>query len=274
MLMIFFRDLKSTESEAIVSLLRAIYCCDVGNIPLDVMTEYNLLTLVQQKMIPYAECVRYRVAPSGGLQQKLHDGANMAAEPFSRMMSYQCKDLLSKICSYWNSPEELQTCHREIYKHKMSFMDNTSEPKATHYTKDLPQTGGNYDIFKNYFQCMLTAYKDIKECVPILTRECERASMVAAKVIRMDLSILADVLQVIPDLRIISYHRDPRAIVWSRYKAWILSSHAKRDIFIEAKLLCERMLINVKKYISLKSRYPSNIITFRYEDLVQDPRKV
>ena len=83
--------------------------------------------------------------------------------------------------------------------------------------------------------------------------------------------MLETILKTIPDLKVIVYYRDPRAMVYSRWTTGLLSGISNQDISLEAKVLCNRMAEELDILPDLLNKYKDNILQIRYEDLIDRP---
>jgi len=99
--------------------------------------------------------------------------------------------------------------------------------------------------------------------------------MVAVEVIRAAMSDIEALVQRTPDLHLIYYVRDPRAIVYSRavttrntFQQASTDSFAERSnprssMIAEARILCMRMENDLKAKEYLERKYPGLIIDVR-----------
>ena len=133
------------------------------------------------------------------------------------------------------------------------------------------------DIVKTLFEqnrCRLDAERRGKSCLVRATDRCYQTSLVVAKVVRTSIAALERTLQRIPDLNVIYYARDPRAMVLSRHVA-DLAFYAKSDfrhsVVDEAKRLCAQMRGDLRSLKHFDRKYPGAIIRIRYEDFIRDP---
>ena len=93
--------------------------------------------------------------------------------------------------------------------------------------------------------------------------------------IRAAIVDLEPTIQRIPDVRLIHYVRDPRAVAVSQALVTALTfSVVDRRPTTEAQLLCQVMLDDLKAKRRLERRYPGAVLTVRYEDFVRDPKSV
>jgi hypothetical protein len=96
-----------------------------------------------------------------------------------------------------------------------------------------------------------------------------------AKILRVKMPVMDAVLQAIPDLHVIHYFRDPRAVFLSRDEGKTRNCQGSGEKFCFAfvETLCREMAEDIKLSAPLKSKYPKSFMTLRYEDLVHNPSK-
>ena len=113
-----------------------------------------------------------------------------------------------------------------------------------------------------------------KSCLVTATDRCHQTSMVVAKVVRTSIAALERTLQRVPDVNVVYYARDPRAMALSRHVA-DLAFYAKYDArhstVGEARLLCVQMWDDLVSVKHLERKYPGAFIRIRYEDFITDP---
>ena len=250
------RVLPQYERKAIVEGLKNIYNCDVNKLPIDVMTNYNLITLVQERSMDYAECVRLgKHKPNGSLALLMK--TPKWQQVVKSKAAFWCKRPLYGYCPRWFLNDNLYKCHDEIH--------SEYPKKVSHKPSYIPQR-----VMSAYQTCLNMSRKSCSPCFHLLADNCRSASVRVNKVIRLDPSLLEDLILAIPGLRVIVYHRDPRGIVASRMPVKLNSMLAGPDMVKEGQLLCGRMARDISHLIQLKARYPHNIMTLRYEDVTAD----
>src|SRR6218665_4038493 len=126
--------------------------------------------------------------------------------------------------------------------------------------------------FVYYHVCKAKAKFILANCMDTIESTCKRARLIALKVIRSRMKDLEMLIQRIPDIHVLYYTRDPRAIVISRLSLPfpLVFSSDERSVTAESKILCHRMWEDIKAKKLLERKYPGSITTIRYEDFVQD----
>lgn len=112
-------------------------------------------------------------------------------------------------------------------------------------------------------------------CQDVLRSSCSRANIVVAGIHRASMSDLELLIQRMPDVHLVFYVRDPRAIAVSRADPLTLQTYLNYDNWTavnESEFLCRRMWDDLEAKKRLEGRYPGSILTVRYEDFILDPR--
>ena len=122
-----------------------------------------------------------------------------------------------------------------------------------------------------HHRCRMDVDKQERRCRDAATDLCRRTSLVAMKVVRTSLAALERSLQRVPDLNVVFYTRDPRAVTLSRYTDDMTFYGMGHGIAEEAKVLCVQMLYDIWYLRRLERKYPTAFISLRYEDFVDDP---
>ena len=104
---------------------------------------------------------------------------------------------------------------------------------------------------------------------------CTSKKLRFGKVLRANMETMESVLQAIPDLHIVHYYRDPRAIATSAARVHGISwnSQNTQDIIPESVVLCDKIKKDIEEREQLQKIYPGAFITVNYEQLVTAPRQ-
>ena len=107
----------------------------------------------------------------------------------------------------------------------------------------------------------------ISKCLPLLVSACLNSPIRVVKVIRLRMDLVGDLVRWIPNLRVIHYTRDPRAILYSRW------STTRKKIYKdwETRAVCTKMAFDLDTRVKLSSNHRSSFLQVRYEDLVSNP---
>ena len=103
-------------------------------------------------------------------------------------------------------------------------------------------------------------------------------TLIAVKVIRTGLGLIEETLRNNPDLSVIHLVRDPRAMAASRYKSQKvldevmgIATSWQSSVAHLARMLCVRVLEDLRVKKRLEATYPGAVMTVKYEDFVTDP---
>jgi hypothetical protein len=112
----------------------------------------------------------------------------------------------------------------------------------------------------------------INPCLDKSIGVCRRTKFQVLEIVRMRMKDLSQTLDTFPDIHVIYFTRDPRAVIHSRVSTGKLTwdktntSHAR-----EASIFCPRISDDVMNLITINQRYPGVVHVVRYEDLVTNP---
>lgn len=121
-----------------------------------------------------------------------------------------------------------------------------------------------------YYQCQKS--RGIKNCLDRLLRACKPKANRILKVVRLRVSTLNYLLQILPGLKVVYLIRDPRGILHSLRKTGLIPEDKLKS---ESEKLCRRhMADDIPSAIELKGKYPNTIYTVKYETIVNDPLTV
>lgn len=123
------------------------------------------------------------------------------------------------------------------------------------YTKSL----------SDYHSCISPKFEG-SSCTSLLSELCKSSRIRVFKVVRFHMRGVQKLLQTDPNLGVIFYTRDPRAIMRSRMKI-----HRGMNISERADILCKKMRDDIKDFRELWRHYPENVLGLKYEDLSFNP---
>ena len=113
------------------------------------------------------------------------------------------------------------------------------------------------------------------DCLPVVTNECMKSPVRVIKSVRLSLDIVRPFLQRDSALKLIHLFRDPRGIIYSRLvkTRWYPLNITKGNftpIERHVRILCNRMLEDVKAGRRLMDQFPDRVELLRYEDLLSN----
>ena len=126
---------------------------------------------------------------------------------------------------------------------------------------------------KNYWNCLHKSpiQSSFDKCIVLAKHECEQRSIRAVKVMRMRLIDTEELVKRDPNFKVIHQLRDPRGALMSAKSINMFSRHSRKSIAEEAKIVCGKMLEDIRAYRTLKEKYPENYIQTKYENLADHP---
>ncbi|XP_014786036.1 carbohydrate sulfotransferase 4 [Octopus bimaculoides] len=110
----------------------------------------------------------------------------------------------------------------------------------------------------------------VNKCLPQLQNVCNSANVRIAKVIRLEMNLVPELLQSDSNLYVVHLMRDPRAILRSRSEIRAYSISEYKNV---AKKLCSQIYHNAIKNLELKKmpQFKERIMTLFYENLSENP---
>ncbi len=123
---------------------------------------------------------------------------------------------------------------------------------------------------QEYVRCLGPFQYASRLCIKKIKNKCERTHIKAAKIIRTTMGVMEDILNIHPkNTYIIHQLRDPRGTIVSRSKDNRLLIPG--DLRREAKLLCSKMLDDIRIRRDLEKKYPGVFLETYYESLADAP---
>ena len=167
-------------------------------------------------------------------------------------------------CIQVPSWEELEYCYRNSVN-----KDGTVKP----WNKVKPSCPQERNI-SCFRKCWDKVFDNVKACMPLINKaknECAQKNVTGMKTIRMSMSMVEDILNKDPDIKVVYLIRDPRGIVSSRISARHESKLANKSWKKELELVCKKIRDDLVSLRNIKKKYPETLITLRYEDFSKDP---
>ncbi|KAK2145941.1 hypothetical protein LSH36_645g01085 [Paralvinella palmiformis] len=129
--------------------------------------------------------------------------------------------------------------------------------------------------FTRHELCIRNIGRRIRNCLPDAAEKCRKDSVRAVKSLRHRMEDLEPLIVDNPDLFVIHYVRDRRAIAASRTRTnYLMWDKMDKRPVKEAMLLCDRMRQDLKRRLHLESKYRGVFMQVRYEDLASRPLDV
>jgi len=132
-------------------------------------------------------------------------------------------------------------------------------------------------LFLKHYRCIANLNTSIRNCWEGQgKKQCAKANLVVAKVIRASLANLERLMERNPDMRVIYFARDPRATATSRVQngSKLMFTPKNHNPLLEAQALCTRMRDDLLTRRHLELKYPGAILTIRYEDFIVDTERI
>ena len=234
--MFFFRNITRYERDYIRNQTRLMVNCEFNQMPVEITTSWS------QNMPPanhwnYSNCLRQ------------HSG-------YDRFRNL-CHVPLRSRCVGPVEQSLQNQCH--------IYMEQTRLATSGEVVDDME----GFPPIASYLNCIHQSRVAAKACLPQLVEKCEQKPIKVTKLLRGNMTVLADILKDFPRLKVVHLLRDPRGIINSRLALnwW----GGPLNISKEARLLCTKMREDMRQRQELEKRYPGLTMEFVYEDVTQNP---
>jgi hypothetical protein len=233
----YSRDIPAFEKDFITTTTLKILSCNFTGLSANVLSQRFLLERDFPATRPFIQCLygRYPEAP----------------------VAQTCQAKILKFCPQFfdRKNKRYEVCHRHLHESPVAELSW------------LPQ-------FQAHEECTSRADERVRECVDLLTEQCQQRRVRSMKTIRLSLELADTMLRRDPDVKLLHLIRDPRGIIFSRSQNEedrLMSKLSKGDVITEAGVLCEHMLQDDMVFQKLRDTYPHRVKRVRYEDLAEDP---
>ncbi len=246
------REQTQDEMDFILEHLDKFYNCRLDELPME-MPYQDSVPLSGPEWNTYVMCMKSKTKKPGW-----------------QTLTNECrKKLLSPRCRT-NAPEAKDV---GCFDAKMA-LDGRKMSK-THAVDDASFAETEKTV-KAYWDCMHQSplKSAFDACVPLAKHSCEASSIRAAKVLRMKLRDTEKLVQMDPTFKVVHQLRDPRGALMSAKSIGLFASSSKRRVTNEAKLVCDKMLDDIRAFRELKEKYPNNYIQTKYEDYADHPEQM
>ncbi|ELU04284.1 hypothetical protein CAPTEDRAFT_194291 [Capitella teleta] len=257
----FPREVTDYEITRINQLFKDMFSCNFESLPTEVFTD---------AFIGFSEAFR----------DYFHCYLQTKTKPKDVTWNRHCVDsTINPYCGY-ETPKQDQpkpfvvdaqknSCPEYLEKARVLLANRTQ----ANITKILEES-----YFKRKMQafldneiCLQNLYESAKHCMLrcSLLERCQKAEIQVTKILRLKLPFMEPVIRAIPDMQIIYYTRDPRAIAASRLG--VNGPNIPLKFVSVVTKLCEEMQSDVAAMEEFEERYPNIFLRLRYEDLVEQP---
>jgi hypothetical protein len=255
-----FRDTTRLETETFKEVFRQIFECNFPAMPVSLLT--NTFLMRSRVADEYVNCINHfkdetpekfehNCLTKGCLGQYCAGAVNAKGE--QTQQSSTVVEAIQNDCAEYLSLARGDQTLEKLLRVKPAF--NFSQEKM--------------DCFVEYGQCIDGLKKHASACLEQtkIQEVCQERKIRAAKVLRIKMKEYENLAEEFPDLSVIFYTRDPRAIANSRQ----FGGNNVNQWITETKQLCKEMHQDFHQMEKIKHKYPGLILNLRYEDLVEDP---
>ena len=232
------RNITSYERDYIRNQTRLMANCEFHQMPVEITTSWS------QDVPPashwnYTNCLRQ------------HNGHDRFQNHCHKPLRFRCVGPVE---------QSLQNqCH--------IYMERTRLATSGEIVDDLE----GFPPIASYLNCSHQSRVAAKVCLPHLVKTCKDKPIKVTKVLRQNMTVLADILKDFPKLKVVHLLRDPRGIINSRLALNWPWWGGPLNISKEARLLCTKMREDIRQRQELEKRFPGLTMEFVYEDIAQNP---
>jgi hypothetical protein len=240
---------EKKEQELFVSYITNLLTCNFTQLPVEVFAHSEFIA--QSSAFPFmADCTEQAEAT-------------------------KCKQHIMYLCG------SAQTYHRDpavswanqcpqVIEH---FIQSNPTNLSDVFLKDMQTKFGmnktRAEIFLAHHQCMKAVGDQVDPCIRTAIQVCLERQVHALEILRSNLNAVEEVVERLPEIFVVFYVRDPRAVAASTIRVKLNS--AEPSILKEARILCRKMELDLVDYKRLSAKYPGVFLLVKYEDLVLNP---
>ena len=239
---LYYRKIPEIEHNWITDHLTRYFHCQLNQLPVEFLTHKFLILFYEQmnELKPYSKCIKSAIYEINDTRLQLI-----------------CQQILQNECPV---------------RFGLDY-SKSSECRYNIHEKDTPKPKN----FTVYDECKHNLTRTIERCVKDVQAKCTEKNIVATKTVRLTMETAENLLRVIPDLKIVHYIRDPRAVALSRQMdnsfrgIYALKKH---PITRSAKLYCQDLIRDLTVTKRLKQSHPESIMEVYFEELATFPELV
>ena len=227
------------EFQAVTDYLHQLYTCDVTKHKTQFYAHpfWKLFSGHMREMSSFSECSRHKLYPVNQLDP---------------CVGYT--DVCEKAFDGESAAQAM--CKRSLW-----FGEDVSDAEMQ-------------EALMTYKHCRSDQMRAVKPCVHILHTSCTRQAIRAIKTVRVTMLEAEDLMQRLPQLKVVHLLRDPRAVVASRRISRWSRSHYERaapDVSHIAHVFCRTALEDYRVSKQIQKRYPGRLMTLWYEEYAKHP---
>ena len=127
--------------------------------------------------------------------------------------------------------------------------------------------------FSRYVNCIHSpeVTSAVNYCIPRIKEQCQSSSIIAAKILRVNIWNLDVILEGHPDWKVVHQIRDPRGVLISQRSSGIMTTYSKGSIIAESSILCDKMLNDTRSLKLYNRTHQSQYMLVKYEDYADAP---
>ena len=223
-----------------------IFSCNIYNLPTEALIPKSFSFDKMAWLSEYRQCLRTHV--------------------HKEVLVQDCSSLIAMHC-----PKHVQTSMNHQCDIFIEMVRRNDSILYRQSFDESDQHATKYEAFQKHYKCVLHARQAIQPCVPLLKKSCEKTKIRSAKILRLDLSTVRDIIERDPDVKVIYSVRDPRGILLSTTHVMLMAKNSMGSLESEAVALCIKMYNDIQEFKEIVKKYPNNIHAIKYEEIAVDP---
>ncbi|ELT95586.1 hypothetical protein CAPTEDRAFT_200452 [Capitella teleta] len=272
-----FRYLQPWEKQALANYINDMFSCNLVDLPPEVFGNPRFMRHPRATQQFYECYLSHSSFNNRGKPVKAENIKDFTFKDF--LWDNTCKETseVSQFCGKDGAGIEprCQTIFKAVANWNSS-VGPVAFLKSISQETGLPQSILDHDLdhFLAHQVCQERIHGIIKDCVlkTNLLATCHNSPVQVAKVLRVKMTNIPAVLEAVPDIKIIHYVRDPRAIAYSQAVKKKKGDGKPGNFVVLAKAICDEMSRDLFKRSEAQKINPDAFLQVKYEDLVKDPK--
>ena len=240
--------------------------------------------IIKRLLEYYMNCEFEKMAHEMVLSQTIaHSGSKW--DPYKQCLIEQTNEMLPSIyrhclqyiphnCTQIAGTAMENHCHWYKYQAEISsgyesVWEYMEKPKNLNPSRDRFMK----QAFSRYVNCIHSpaVTSAVNYCIPRIKEQCQSSSIIAAKILRVNIWNLDVILDDHPDWKVVHQIRDPRGVLISQRSSGITTTYSKGSIIAESSILCDKMLNDTRSLKLYNRTHQSQYMLVKYEDYADAP---
>ncbi|KAK2166507.1 hypothetical protein LSH36_38g01005 [Paralvinella palmiformis] len=255
------------KKKTIFKLLSSIFSCKIDALPEYVLKHNFATNMFWNKSLSlnsYRECLEAK--PNVTCRSFGQESHNPSVGRLKRI-------LCSKDRHFGIRPRniDLELSNTGLHRELKSLLDKLFHQRSSlYYTDDhlsrklLPLENSSKDIqpYRGYLNTK------VRRCSANILTVCKQRPIHVIKTVRMRMDLVLQLLNAIPELKVVYEWRNPLGILNSRWSS--SKYHRISNFTLDTDILCKQMNFDLVTSDRLKAKFPNSMTVIKYEDLADN----